>query len=235
MAMRRRQQQRGLTLLEVLIASAILSLVASMIWVAFDQTGKMRTRLSERQEHDHLARVALTRITRDLRSAFLSLHVNQEQRAAAVITAFKGRSGNGGSRLDFTTFTHRRLRRGTHEGDACEVGYQLLDHRGDDTVRGMDLVRRESPRIDNDPERGGVIDVLVPGVKSFTVSYFDDATEQWTETWDSTQATGQVGRLPPRVRVTLTLEEGPRSEERVYSTETPLMITRPLTFGLPIY
>lgn len=64
----------------------------------------------------------------------------QEQRAAAVITAFKGRSGNGGSRLDLTTFTHRRLRRGTHEGDACEVGYQLLDHRGDDGVRGMDLV-----------------------------------------------------------------------------------------------
>ena len=45
----------------------------------------------------------------------------------------------------------------------------------------------------------------------------------------------EVPLVPPRVRVTLTLEEGPRSEERVYSTETPLMITRPLTFGLPIY
>jgi general secretion pathway protein J len=233
--MRGGRATRGLTLLEVLIASAILSLVASMIWVAFDQTARMRTKLSERQEHDHLARVAITRITRDLRSAFLSLHVNQEQRAAAVITAFKGRSGNGGSRLDLTTFTHRRLRRGTHEGDACEVGYQLLDHRGDDGVRGMDLVRRESPRIDNDPERGGVIDVLIPGVKSFELSYFDDQTDQWTETWDSTQATGQVGRLPPRVRVTITLEEGERREERVYSTETPILVTRPLTFGLPIY
>jgi general secretion pathway protein J len=233
--MRGGRATRGLTLLEVLIASAILSLVASMIWVAFDQTARMRTKLSERQEHDHLARVAITRITRDLRSAFLSLHVNQEQRAAAVITAFKGRSGNGGSRLDLTTFTHRRLRRGTHEGDACEVGYQLLDHRGDDGVRGMDLVRRESPRIDNDPERGGVIDVLIPGVKSFELSYYDDQTDQWTETWDSTQATGQVGRLPPRVRVTITLEEGERREERVYSTETPILVTRPLTFGLPIY
>jgi general secretion pathway protein J len=229
------RSQRGLTLLEVLVASAILSLIASMIWVAFDQTGKMRTRLSERQEHDHLARVALTRITRDLRSAFLSLHVNQEQRVAAVITAFKGQSGNGGSRLDFTTFTHRRLRRGTHEGDACEVGYQLLDHRGNDDVRGLDLVRRESARIDVTPDRGGVIDVLIPGVKSFEVRYYDDATERWTETWDTTQSTGQVGRLPPRVRVSITLEEGPRREERVYATETAIMVTRPLTFGLPIY
>lgn len=236
MRARRRYAQRGMTLLEVLVASAILAMMASMIWVAFDQTGRIRTRLSERQEHDHLARVAMTRITRDLRAAFLSLHVNQEQRSAAVITAFKGRGGgSGGARIDFTTFTHRRLRRGTHEGDACEVGYRLAEHRGDDAVRGMDLVRRESARLDNDPERGGVVDVLIPGVKSFELRYFDDATDQWTDNWDTTQATGQTGRLPPRVRVTLTLEEGEHHDERVYRTETPIMMQRPLTFGLPIY
>ncbi len=230
-----RRGERGLTLLEVLIAAAVLAMVASMIWVSFDQTAKMRTKLSERQEHDHLARIAMARITRDMRAAFLSLHVNQEPRNAAVITAFRGRSGTGGSRVDFTTFTHRRLRRGTHEGDACEVGYQLLDHRGDDDVRGMDLVRRESPRIDADPTQGGVVDVLIAGVKGFELRYFDEATDQWTDLWDTTQGTGQTGRLPQRVRVTLTLEEGASREERVYRTETPLFLSRPLTFGLPIY
>ncbi len=227
--------QRGLTLLEVLVASAILTMVATMIWVSFDQTAKMRVKLTERQEHDHYARIALSRITRDLRAAFLSLHVNQEQRLAAVTTLFKGRTGNGGAQLDFTTFTHRRLRRGAHEGDACEVGYRLMEHRGDDDVQGMDLVRRESSRIDNDPEHGGTLDVLVPGVRGFEIRYFDDSNEQWVDAWDTTQATGQTGRLPPRVRVTLTLEEGPTHEERVYSTETSLYLTRPLTFGLPIY
>ncbi len=233
--MRARRSQRGLTLLEVLVASAILAMVAAMIWVSFDQTAKMRAKLTERQEHDHFARVAMARITRDLRAAFLSLHVNQDQRLAAVITAFKGRSGVGGSQIDLTTFTHRRLRRGAHEGDACEVGYKLMEHRGDDEVRGMDLVRRESARIDNDPEHGGVIDVLIEGVRAFELRFYDDATDQWVDTWDSTQATGQPGRLPPRVRVTLTVEEGPSHEERTYSTETSLYITRPLTFGLPIY
>ena len=99
----------------------------------------------------------------------------------------------------------------------------------------MDLVRRASPRIDNDPERGGTLDVLVPGVRGFEIRYFDDATEQWVDAWDTTQATGQTGRLPLRVRVTLTLDEGPTHQERVYSTETSLYLTRPLTFGLPIY
>jgi general secretion pathway protein J len=232
---RRRRSERGLTLLEVLVATAILSLVATMIWVSFDQTAKMRVKLTERQEHDHYARVAMARITRDLRAAFLSLHVNQEQRLAATITVFKGRAGLGGAQLDFTTFTHRRLHRGAHEGDACEVGYKLLEHRGDDNLEGMDLVRRESPRIDNDPEHGGVLDVLVPGVRSFEVRFYDDATDQWVDQWDSTQATGQAGRLPPRVRVTLSVEEGPTHEERIYTTETSLYLTRPLTFGLPIY
>ncbi len=230
-----RRGQRGLTLLEVLVAAAILSLVATMIWVSFDQSAKMRTRLTERQEHDHYARIAMTRITRDLRAAFLSLHVNQDQRLAAVMTLFKGRPGTGGAQLDFTTFTHRRLHRGAHEGDASEVGYKLMEHVGDDNPGGMDLVRRESARIDNDPERGGVLDVLVPGVRSFEVRFFDEVTSQWVDSWDSTQATGQPGRLPERVRVTLTVEEGPTHEERVYSTETALYLTRPLTFGLPIY
>lgn len=233
--MRALRRQRGLTMLEVLIASAILAMVATMIWAAFDQTAKMRAKLSTRQEHDHLARVAMARITRDLRAAFLTLHVNQNQSLTTTITQFVGKSGLGGSQLDFTTFTHRRLRRGTHEGDACEVGYRLAEHRGDDGVRGMDLVRRESPRIDNDPLRGGTLDVIVPGVKSFAVSYYDDSTERWSETWDTSQATGQPGRLPPRVRVTLVIEEGERHEERTYMTETSVQLTRPLTFGLPIY
>lgn len=233
--MKNRRAQRGLTLLEVLVATAILSMVATMIWVSFDQTAKMRMKLTERQEHDHYARVAMARITRDLRAAFLSLHVNQEQRLASVITVFKGRAGLGGAQLDFTTFTHRRLHRGAHEGDACEVGYKLMEHRGDDNLEGMDLVRRESARIDNDPEHGGVLDVLVPGVRSFEVRFFDDATDQWVDSWDSTQATGQPGRLPPRVRITLAVEEGAAHEERVYTTETQLYLTRPLTFGLPIY
>jgi general secretion pathway protein J len=237
--MRNRRSQQGLTLLEVLIAAALLAMIATMIWAAFDQTAKMRTKLMDRQEHDHLARVALGRITRDLRAAFLSLHVNQEQRNAAVVTAFKAHSGLGGTQLDFASFTHRRLRAGMHEGDACEVGYKLTEHRSGDEdepeVHGLDLVRRESPRIDNDPERGGVVDVLVPGIRSFDVRFYDEANDQWTETWDTTQATGQTGRLPLRARITLVIEEGYDRQERTYSTETPLFLTRPLTFGLPIY
>lgn len=231
----RRRAQAGLTLLEVLVATAVMAMLASMIWAAFDQTGRLRAHLAERQENDHLARVALTRITRDLRSAFLTLHVNQNQLIAATTTQFVARQGGGNSELDFATFTHRRLRRNSHEGDAAEVGYRVLDARNQNSRRGGDLVRRESARIDTDPLHGGALDVLVPHVRAFTVRFYDDVAQQWIETWDTTQGTGQIGRLPMRARVTLTVAEGDPSRDLTYSTETDLMIQRPLTFGLPIY
>lgn len=231
--MTRRRAQRGLTLLEVLVAALVLVMVATMIWAAFDQTGRMRTMLASRQENDHLARVALSRITRDLRGSFISLHVNQTQTLVAIATQFKASTFGGGSQVDMATFTHRRLRRGTHEGDACEVGYRLADRRG--AGGGYDLLRRESPRLDGDPLRGGTIDVLVPNVSRFELKFFDEAADAWTDTWDTSQGTGQLGRLPIRVRVTLAMREGEDRIERVYSVETPVIMTRPLTFGLPIY
>ncbi len=226
---------QGLTLIEVLIAAAILVMVATMIWAAFDQTGQTRARLSSRQEHDHLARITLTRITLDLRSAFLSLHINQVMGFASVVTQFVGTTSEGNSRLDLTTFTHRRLRRNSHEGDACEVGYRVEAHRGDDGIHGLDLLRREAPRIDNDPLHGGMVDVMFPGITGFELRYYDDVSDQWEDTWDTSQATGKLGRLPPRVRVTVTLDEGPEPLRRKYSTETFIPNLRPLTFGLPIY
>lgn len=236
--MRTRRAQRGVTLLEVMVAIAVLVMTATMIWAAFDQTGRIRTRLGARQETDHLARIALQRMTRDLRGSFLSLHVNQAQTLASIRTAFIVGSANGSSTLDVTTFTHRRLRRGTHEGDACEVGYRVEPHRGEDgNPQGetKDLIRRESPRLDPEPTRGGTIDVLIPNVRQFEVRLWDESQERWIESWDTTQAAGQAGRLPLRARITLTLQEGERGVERVYSTETTLPLTRPLTFGLPIY
>lgn len=233
----RRAGMRGVTMIEVIVAAFILVMVATMIWTAFDQSAHMRDKLHVRQEHDHLARVTLARMTRDLRGAFLSLHANQSPSLVAVSTQFVGTSFGGSSRLDMTTFTHRRLRRDSHEGDACEVGYRVEAHRGENgsPSEGQDLLRRESARIDTDPLRGGVVDVLMPGIRSLDIRYYDDQAQRWIDTWDTSQATAQPARLPPRVRITLTLTEDPGNQERVYSTETALLLTRPLTFGLPIY
>jgi len=220
----------GVTLLEVMVATTVLAMIAVMIYSAFDHTGRMRTKLSARQQQDHVARIALGRLTSDLRMAFLSAHVNPSPSLLAVLTGFVARDQGTGDRVDFSAFSHRRLRRSAHEGDACEVGYRVEDRRGGS---GRDLMRRESPRIDNDTQRGGTVDVLVPNVSAFELRYYDSTIDQWIDSWDTTQATGQFNRLPSRVRATLRMRETDGTE-RSYTTATPLMITEVLRFGLPL-
>jgi general secretion pathway protein J len=66
-----------------------------------------------------------------------------------------------------------------------------------------DLARRVSPKLDLDPERGGRVDVVATDIDLFDLAYLDPLTGQWTETWDSSQAAGQLNRLPLQVRIVL--------------------------------
>ena len=50
--------------------------------------------------------------------------------------------------------------------------------------------------------------MLVEDIDSFDVKYLDATTGLWTETWDTTQATGQLGRLPFEVKISLVLKGG---------------------------
>jgi general secretion pathway protein J len=220
-----------MTLLEVIVATAVFAMMGMMLLTAFTHTGRMRDRLTARMERDHQARTALLKLSRDLRGAFISAHVNgQFPGQNAVLTAFVAREGMNGDSLELTAFTHRRLRRGSHEGDACEVGYRVIERRGAARTT-YDLMRRETTRIDADPQRGGTLDALVQDVTAFDLKFFDESSGQWTETWNTTSATGQPARLPQRVRIALELkDEGDR--RRRYVTETPVMIQSMLRFGL---
>ncbi|MEI8256134.1 MAG: type II secretion system protein GspJ [Deltaproteobacteria bacterium] len=228
--MRNPRGHAGVTLIEIMVASAILAMIGTMIYGAFDHTGRLRTRLSARQERDHVGRIAVNKIQADLRMAYLSAHVHPTQQYVAQLTAFVGLDQSPGDRLDFTSFSHRRLLRNVHEGDSCEVGYRLDQRRGASTY---DLLRRESARIDTEPTRGGTLDVLATDVLSLNFRYYDPTNDGWRDTWDTTQPAGQTNRLPSRVRVTLGLRDSD-GRERTYMSEVAPMIADVLRFGLPI-
>jgi type II secretion system protein J len=223
-----------MTLLEVMVATGVFAMMGMMLLTAFTQTGRMRDRLSARTEHDHQARTALLKLSRDLRGAFLSAHVNTAQAQAqnVVLTAFVGREGGNGDSLELTTFTHRRLRRGAHEGDACEVGYRVVERRNASRMT-YDLMRRETTRIDVDPLRGGNLDVLVQDVTGFDLKFYDEYTSQWLESWNTMSGSGQPARLPQRVRAILTVRDEGNGTRR-YVTETSVMIQAMLRFGLSL-
>lgn len=227
----RRVRQRGMTLLEVMVAVAVLAGVAVLIQGVMTSLSKGKKGEAARAERVHQAREAMQRIVRDLSGAYLSLHVPSVPALQIQKTSFVGRSSMPSDRLDFTAFGHLRTERDAHESDQAEVGYFVV--RDPDVDGKTDLVRREQTPIDLDPLRGGFINVVAENVQEFHLRYLDPMTGQWVTTWDTTQVTGQPNRLPLEVEITLVVKgvsEG--APPYSYTSKVFLPIQQPLAFGI---
>lgn len=224
----RRARARGITLLEILVAIGILSLVASLVYGAFDGMSKSRQGIERVADRYHQGRSAVARMSREVQSAFISLHQPLDPNFSTRKTAFIASHGSYADRLDFTSFSHQRISAGAHESDQNELSYFGSP---DPRSSAIDLVRREAKYIDIDPQHGGVIQVLAENIKSFKLSYLDGITGDWKTDWDSTQATESL-RLPQQVRIELILN-GSQGEPLTFVSKAPVMMQAPLNFGLP--
>jgi general secretion pathway protein J len=226
----RRSAQRGLTLLEVMVAMVVLAMVAVLIHGVMDSLSRGKKAEAMRADRVHAGREAMQRMVRDLSSAYLSLHVPSTPALITGKTAFVGHNSSPFDRLDFTSFAHLRTDRDAHESDQAEVGY--FAKKDADGSEKMDLVRREQTPIDIEPTKGGLVDVLAEDIESFDVRYFDPKTGVWGDSWDSTQVTGQPMRLPLEVEVTLVLKGVGDGPSYTYSTKVFLPMQQPLAFGI---
>ena len=220
-------RRQGMTLVEIMVATAILAMVAAMIWVSFDQGARAIRDVEASQDRYHEAQVALSVISRDLASAYLSKHVNPTEPVTEY--AFIGEDRSPVDRLDFFSFSHRRTVRDSHESDQCEVGYYGASDEDDSTV--TNLVRRSSPIIDEEPRRGGQRLILVRNVTEFDVTYYDRDQDEWVEEWDTTQvSTGHPDKLPDQVRIVLAFEES-EDQTLTFTTQVPIHLHDALLFG----
>ena len=223
MTSRRHSDQAGLTLIEVLVAVTVLSMVAVTIWTATSQTARTRDIVESSHDRLHQVRVAFDMISRDLSSAFLSLH-----RATVEPThdsVFIGRDHGAEDRLDFYSFTHQRRYLDVKESDQCEVGYFVAP---DPEISGQNnLVRRESPILDLEPLEGGQYLVLVEDVAAFDLQYYDLPMEEWQDEWDTTEAMEEGALLPHQVRIRLVVHDR-RGEEVAYGTQIPIPMRTPI-------
>ncbi len=196
---------RAFTLLEVMVAVGVLAMISTLIYGAFDGLAKGKKGLGQLNDRYHQGRAAMERLSHELASAYLSLHQPLSPSLIRRKTAFVGTNSAPADRIDFTSFSHRRLVRDSHESDQNELSYF---GSADPKVPGkIDLVRREAAIIDMEPRRGGEVLVLVDDIDLFDVKFLDwKGTMQWLDTWDTTQATGQYDRLPYAVKITLVLK-----------------------------
>jgi general secretion pathway protein J len=234
MSTRMRKPKRslaGMTLIEAMVSITILSIVSVMVFGGFEQTMRNKSRVEAQGDRAHVVRVAMERMARELASAFVSMHVNASSQLASMRTIFHGRHEGRGSRLDFTSFSHRRLYRDAHESDQNELAYFVAEHRGDDRRQHRVLVRRESVRIDDQPEEGGQQMILVEDVREFELDYFDAASLNWVDGWDTTGT--EMNRLPAQVRIRLVVPSlSDPDDDEVYATRVSIPITYALNHAV---
>jgi general secretion pathway protein J len=224
----RRGAVRAFTLLEVLVAVGIITLIGTLIYGAFHGMARSRDNIQHAADRYQQGRSALTHMSQELGSAFISGHVPPDQNLVVRQTVFIGADRGNGDRVDFTAFAHRQLRRDGHESDQAEISYFLSNNPDG----GLDLVRRVDKHIDTEPQQGGIVEVLADHVESFDIRYMDPVTNEWQDTWDSTQPSGQLGRLPTQVWITLVLAGGPGGQPVKFETKARVFMQDPLMWAV---
>ena len=206
---RDRRAARGFTLVELLVAVVVLSLISVLIYSAFSSMKRSREGIERVDDRYREGRLAMARMVRELQSAFISLHAPLNTSLLIQRTSFVGTTGTPADRIDFDSFANRRIDRNSHISDQCELSY--FGSANPDLQGVTDLARRVSTTLDLEPKKGGRVEVLATDIDLFDVRYLDPLSGNWTDTWDTTQAiTGQPARLPVQVRIVLVLNGGSR-------------------------
>lgn len=223
--------RRALTLLEVLVSIAVLSMISVLIYGAVNGMARAKRGIGEANQRYREGRLAIRRLARELGSAYLSAHQPLNQSLQVRETLFVGENSTPADRLDFTSFSYRRIHRDSHESDQCEISY--FGSTDPDVSGKVDLARREQAGVDMEADRGGAVQVLAEKIDLFDLEYLDPISGMWQEKWDSTSSTGQLSRLPVQVKVTLVLLDGPGGKTLPFVARIPVMIQNPLSFAIP--
>jgi prepilin-type N-terminal cleavage/methylation domain-containing protein len=203
-----RTHERGITLLELLVAVAILGVIAGLLYGTFTRTLAGRDRASIALERYATARAALDWIERDLEGAFATgLFPSSTKRFFGSARA-DSPTEERAPLLDFTTTSALSVPpltgpalpdedRTVMHGDQIRAIYHLEKPADPDAV-GLDLVRYEYRPPLRTELKDATRAVIAHGIASVELRYFDGST--WHEEWDSTgSSSGDDRAIAPRL------------------------------------
>lgn len=191
---------QGMTLLEILLALVVLSIVMSLVSMSLSSTIKVADSVTERGDMYYRAQVALTRISEDLTSAVFT--------GGEPFTATQGEvNGARADTLRFASMAHLVFGGEDELPGLATISYSV---KADEQNRGLILYRDDrlyrpldaeaSDDGDDSGEPAGF--VLCNHLKSVKFSFMDAAGEEV----DSWEGDGEEGENAPPVAVTCTLE-----------------------------
>jgi len=194
-----RRPDAGFTLIEVLLAVAILAIISAIVSVSFATTIRLRDRALEDVAREHLARNALRLIADELTVSRVSRkfrwfgqNADEENRPADL--------------LGFTTSANPRVMPNALESDVAHIVY----------TRKKDRLIRYSLRNPNAFTADAVDWTdIADGVLEFNIRYYHKRTGVWLDQWDE-----GVSSMPAGIMIELTLGN-PTSPPRTYTAWVP--------------
>ena len=199
------RNQEGFTLLEILLAFFIFSIVLTTLYTAYTGTFRNINQVESQSEAYQMARIALGRMIEDLESTYVSPPVEDQESVEESLwfTEFVGESDEIDDRnadtLQFLSTAHLVFDEKDKEAGIAQITYYVRDREGEEEA-GFDLYRSDRLVLEQEEEGGGLI--LCEGIHAMDLIYYDDR-EEAHESWDSSEMEN-MGRLP--VRVTIVLE-----------------------------
>ncbi len=225
--MRSRKAQAGLTLIEVMIACAVLAIMMALAWRTIANTADSRNRFEAFEQRNHELRMAMNRIVSDFEHAYLSK--NEDQLSSYPRTMFIAKSSSRLPEIRFSMLAHRVLWADANESEQAVISY--LSRNDPERPGVVDWVRREQRRPSNEPfeDLPAEYDVIVRDIVSAKLEFWNWKNLDWQDTWDTTQSDGQKGLLPSRVRITV-ITKDPAGIEYKVMTQARINMQEPLNF-----
>jgi type II secretion system protein J len=201
-------RRAGFTLVEVLVTILIISGIMMAVTELLNATRITRDTIHNVQETQMAGPAILDLIERDLRGLF-----TYDLKADGILRVDnRVLIGRDADSLDFIATTDNltpwEIRQRYVRCDINEVGYRLRPNPADKDL--LEIYRRESFGVDDDPFEGGQYTFLHDRVKHFDIQVFteDGPDAEPEEEWDP-GIPDQRG-LPRRIQIELVLELAPR-------------------------
>jgi len=199
----------GFTIIEILIAVAILATIAALVSLSFSTTLRLRETALEDGGREHAVRNCLRLMAEELA-------VSRQHPAGRWFGHNADQEGRPADLLVFSSAGHVRIRPNAPEADVARL---LYTREGDRLVRYA--VRNPYAFTTDAIDRTE----LAAGVVSFNLRYYDRRAGTWLDEW----LEGPSGTLPLGVMIEITLLNG-RQQSRTY---TAWVATAPLATPKP--
>jgi len=191
----------GFTLMEILMAMLIFTIVVSMLYLSYTGTVRNMEEVESQSDIYGMARIALERIIDDLESAYVSQNAKSQEDDIQV-TGFMGEdseiNGRSADTLRFPSRSHLVFNAEDGDNGATEITYYVTENEEGESLT---LYRSDTPKFEEGPEEGVGGLVLCDDIYSINFTYHDENGEVYDK-WDSTEEEFK-GKLPVMVSIEL--------------------------------